>query len=274
MSEAAIHEPHPMEKYIRPGSRVTTFCPGCGDGIIAHSVLRAVDRLDGGIDDYVFVSGIGCAAWIPSPYFAADTLHTTHGRPIAFATGVVLARPDRRVVVISGDGDLGAIGGNHLIHAARRDLDLTVICVNNRIYGMTGGQVAPTTPVGVRTTTTPAGANERPFDLCKLVEAAGASHVARWTAAHPRQITRAVMRAVEHSGFSFIEIVTQCPVHFGKLSGEGRAVAMMDLMRDNSVTVRQAAKLSPEELGQRWVIGDLVAPPAPANADGPSAEAV
>jgi len=268
VSEAATHDPHPMEKYIRPGARVTTFCPGCGDGIIAHSVLRAVDRMGGDIDDYVFVSGIGCAGWISSPYFAADTLHTTHGRPIAFATGVKLARPDRRVVVISGDGDLGAIGGNHLIHAARRDLDVTVICVNNRIYGMTGGQVAPTTPTGVKTTTTPAGSTERPFDLCRLVEAAGASYVARWTAAHPRQITRAVMRGVEHSGFAFVEIVAQCPVHFGKLSGEGRAVPMMHLMRDNSVPVRQAAKLGPGELEGKWVVGDLVAPPAAAPAGG------
>ena len=264
MTEAAVHGPHPMEKYIRPGARVTTFCPGCGDGIIAHSVLRAVDRLGGNIDDYVFVCGIGCAGWIPSPYFAADTLHTTHGRPIAFATGVVLARPDRRVVVISGDGDLGAIGGNHLIHAARRDLDLTVICVNNRIYGMTGGQVAPTTPRGVKTATTPNGAEERPFDLCKLAEAAGASYVARWTAAHPRQITRAVMRGLEHPGFAFIEVVSQCPVHYGKLSGEGGAVAMMDIMRDQSVPVRQAAKLSAEELDKHWVVGDLVPAAGPA----------
>ncbi|MFH1569089.1 MAG: thiamine pyrophosphate-dependent enzyme [Gemmatimonadota bacterium] len=268
MSAPPGHGPHPMAKYIRPGARVTTFCPGCGDGMIAHSVLRAIDRLGGRMDDYVFVCGIGCAGWIPSPYFAADTLHTTHGRPLAFATGVKLARPDLRVVVISGDGDLTAIGGNHLIHAARRDLDLAVLCVNNRIYGMTGGQVAPTTPKGIKTTTTPYGATERPFDLCRLVEAAGASYVARWTAAHPRQLTRAVMRAIEHPGFAFVEIISQCPVHFGKLSGEGRAVAMVELMRDQSVSVRQAARLSGEELEKRWVVGELVAAGAAEPAGG------
>ena len=153
---------HPMAKYLRPGAEVTTACPGCGDGTIAHSILRAIDESGCSMDDFVFVCGIGCAGWIPSPYYNADTLHTTHGRPIAFATGVKLAMPDRRVIVVSGDGDLSAIGGNHLIHAARRDIGLTVVCVNNGIYGMTGGQVAPTTPVGVKTATTPHGASVRP----------------------------------------------------------------------------------------------------------------
>ena len=256
-AEVELQRTHPMEQYIRPGARVTTFCPGCGDGIIAHSVLRAIDRMDADIDDFVFVCGIGCAGWIPSPYFAVDTLHTTHGRPLAFATGVKLARPDRKVVVISGDGDLTAIGGNHLIHAARRDLDLTVLCVNNQIYGMTGGQVAPTTPLGVKTTTTPYGTQERPFDLCRLAEAAGASYVARWTTGHPRQITRTVTKAVDHAGFAFIEIMSQCPVHYGKLSGEGKAVAMMRIMEERSVPLRQANGMAPQELAGRWVVGEL-----------------
>jgi 2-oxoglutarate/2-oxoacid ferredoxin oxidoreductase subunit beta len=256
MSTAA----HPMAKYLRPGKELTTACPGCGDGQIAHSILRAIDQLELDIDDFVFVCGIGCAGWIPSPYFAADTLHTTHGRPIAFATGVKLAAPDRNVMVVSGDGDLTAIGGNHLIHAARRNLDMTVICVNNRIYGMTGGQVAPTTPQGVRTVTTPNGNPEGSFDLCKLVEAAGATYVARWTTAHLRQITRAVIQAMQHRGFSFIEILSQCPVQYGKLSREGGAVATLDHFRDNSVTLRRAENLPPEELEGRWLVGELVAP--------------
>jgi len=247
-----------MARYLRPGREVTTSCPGCGDGMIAHGVLRAIDQLDLDIDEFVFVCGIGCAGWIPSPYFAADTLHTTHGRPLAFATGVKLSRPDRRVVVISGDGDLTAIGGNHLIHAARRNLDLTVICVNNRIYGMTGGQVAPTTPSGVRTVTTPYGNPEPTFDLCELTEAAGATYVARWTTVHPRQITRSVVRALQHPGFAFIEIMSQCPVQYGKLSGEGRAVDMLARFRENSVTRRQAARLRAEDLEQRWVVGEFV----------------
>ncbi|MBT4611689.1 MAG: 2-oxoglutarate synthase [Gemmatimonadetes bacterium] len=248
---------HPMAKYLRPGAEVTTFCPGCGDGMIAHSVLRALDDDGADLDDFAFVCGIGCAGWIPSPYINVDTLHTTHGRPLAFATGVKLAQPDTKVVVISGDGDLTAIGGNHLIHAARRDMDLTVICVNNRIYGMTGGQVAPTTPEGVKTATTPYGAEGRPFDLCRLVEAAGATYVARWTTAQPRFITRSVKRALAHKGFAFIEVMSQCPVHFGKLSGEGSGAHMHDIMRDNSVPLRRAAGLDPADLDGKWVVGEL-----------------
>lgn len=249
---------HPMGKYLRPGSEVTTFCPGCGDGTIAQSLLRAIDQLGLDLDEFVFVCGIGCAGWIPSPYLAADTLHTTHGRPLAFATGVKLARPDRRVVVISGDGDLTAIGGNHLIHAARRDLDLTVLCVNNRIYGMTGGQVAPTTPPGIHTTTTPQGSLERPFDLCRLVEAAGATYVARWTTAQPRFITRSVVRGLQHQGFAFIELISQCPVHYGKMSGEGNAVEMLHGFEENTIPLRKAGQLSPEELAGKWVVGEMV----------------
>ena len=209
------------------------------------------------IDEFVFVCGIGCAGWIPSPYFAADTLHTTHGRPLAFATGVKLALPDRRVVVVSGDGDLTAIGGNHLIHAARRDLDLTVLCVNNRIYGMTGGQVAPTTPPGVRTATTPRGNAERNFELCRLVQAAGATYVARWTTAHPRQITRSVIHALEHTGFSFIEILSQCPVYYGRLSREGSAVEMLEQFRERSITLRRAERLEGGEAEDQWLVGEF-----------------
>ena len=249
---------HPMAKYLRPGSEVTTACPGCGDGVIAHSVLRAIDELQVDIDDFVFVCGIGCAGWIPSPYFDADTLHTTHGRPIAFATGVTLARPDRRVVVISGDGDLSAIGGNHLIHAARRNVELKVICVNNGIYGMTGGQVAPTTPEGVPTATTPYGNPERPFDLCKLVEAAGASFVARWTTAQPRFITRSVVQALEHPGFAFVEIISQCPVHYGKWSKTGNTIDMMEDFKARSVPLRRAKDMGEEELAGKLVIGEFV----------------
>ena len=249
---------HPMARYLRPGKELTTACPGCGDGMIAHSVLRAIDELGISMDEFIFVCGIGCAGWIPSPYFAADTLHTTHGRPLAFATGVKLAAPQRRVMVISGDGDLTAIGGNHLIHAARRDLDLVTLCVNNRIYGMTGGQVAPTTPQGVRTRTTPQGNVERDFDLCKLVEAAGATFVARWTTAHPRQITRSVKHALQHEGFAFVEVISQCPVHYGKLSGEGGATDMLDAYRRQSVTLRQSQRLGAEELEERWVVGEFV----------------
>jgi len=234
------------------------MCPGCGNGIIAHSVLRAIDGLETGMDDFVFVSGIGCTGWIPSPYFNADTLHTPHGRPIAFATGVKLSKPELNVVVFSGDGDLSAIGGNHFIHAARRNIDLTVICVNNSIYGMTGGQVAPTTPTGVRTVTTPYGSLERPFDLCALAKAAGATYVARWTTYHARPLARSVERALRKKGFSFIEVVSHCPVQFGRRSGAGNAVQMMESYRQRSVSVRKAEGLAPEELQDKIVVGALV----------------
>jgi len=181
-----------------------------------QAILRAIDELGLDIDKIVFVSGIGCAAWIPSPHFAADTLHTTHGRAIAFATGVKLFNPSLKVVVVSGDGDLSAIGGNHLIHAARRNIELTVICANNSIYGMTGGQVAPTTPCGAKTVTTPAGSSEPPFDLCKLVKGAGATYIARSTVYHTRELIKYIKKALTHKGFSFIDTISPCYTQFGR----------------------------------------------------------
>lgn len=226
LSEAKHFARHFLrEESIRDGS---TFCPGCGNGIIANAFLKAVKSL--GHDDlsgFAFVSGIGCGAWIPSPHFKADTLHTTHGRAIAFATGLKLSRPELNVVVISGDGDLAAIGGNHLIHAARRNIDMTVICSNNYIYGMTGGQMGPTTFTGDRTSTSPYGNPERPFDLARLVAAAGANYVARWTTAHPNQAARSMKTALERKGFSFIEMISQCPTAYGRRTRTGGPVEMI-----------------------------------------------
>jgi len=210
------------------------------------------------MDEFVFVSGIGCAAWIPSPFFYADILHTTHGRPIAFATGVKLAAPDRRVMVISGDGDLLAIGGNHFIHAARRNIDMVVICVNNSIYGMTGGQVAPTTPVGLRTITSPYGNVENDFDISGLAVAAGATFVARWTVFHALQITKTVRKALNHRGFSLIEIISQCPVQFGRKAGMGNSVQMFDHYKENSVPVRKASSMPEEERAGKIIVGELL----------------
>jgi 2-oxoglutarate ferredoxin oxidoreductase subunit beta len=175
-----------LENYLRPGVKGTPFCPGCGHGILMGLILRSIDELKMDMRKMLFVSGIGCAAWIPSPHFAGDTLHTLHGRAVAFATGAKLANPELCVLIISGDGDLSAIGGNHLIHAARRNLDLKVICANNMIYGMTGGQAAPTTPQGARTATTGQGNPYPPFDLCRLVAAAGATYVARYGVTQPQ----------------------------------------------------------------------------------------
>jgi 2-oxoglutarate ferredoxin oxidoreductase subunit beta len=249
---------HPLAKYIRPSAKTTANCPGCGNGILTQSILRAIEELGLTLDDFVFVSGIGCAAWIPSPSFFADVLHTTHGRPIAFGIGVKAALPGKRVMVISGDGDLTAIGGNHLIHAARRNIAMTVFCVNNGIYGMTGGQVAPTTPLGLTTVTTPFGNVENPFDICELVKGAGASFVARWTTYHPRQIVRTAKKAIQKKGFAFVEVLSQCPVEFGRKTGMGTAVQMLEWYKKQSVTVTRAKDMSPEELRDKIVVGELV----------------
>jgi len=231
-SRLTVINKHFARQYLREETLSTPFCPGCGNGIIANSFLKAV--IDLGHEDlgkFAFVSGIGCGSWIVSPHFRADTLHTTHGRAIAFATGLKLARPDQKVVVISGDGDLAAIGGNHLIHAARRNLDMTVICVNNWIYAMTGGQVGPTTFTGDKTSTTPYGNPERPFDLSRLVAAAGANYVARWTTAHPVQMSRAIKTALTRKGFSFVEVLSQCPTAYGRMTGSGGPVAMLEWLK-------------------------------------------
>lgn len=249
---------HPLAKFIRPSAKTTANCPGCGNGILAQSILQAIEELGLRLDDFVFVSGIGCAAWIPSPSFYADVLHTTHGRPIAFGIGVKVALPHKRVMVISGDGDLTAIGGNHLIHAARRNIAMTVFCVNNGIYGMTGGQVAPTTPLGLTTVTTPFGNAENPFDICELVKGAGAPFVARWTTYHPRQLVRTAKKAILKKGFAFVEVLSQCPVEFGRKTGIGNAVQMLEWYKTKSVGVARAKDMPPAELADRIVVGELV----------------
>ncbi|MFB3816870.1 MAG: thiamine pyrophosphate-dependent enzyme [Candidatus Methylomirabilales bacterium] len=249
---------HPLAKYIRPSAKSTANCPGCGNGILAQAILQAIHELGLSLDDFVFVSGIGCSAWIPSPSFYADVLHTTHGRPIAFATGIKAALPGKRVMVVSGDGDLTAIGGNHLIHAARRNIAMTVFCVNNGIYGMTGGQVAPTTPLGLRTVTTPFGNAENPFDICKLVEGAGASFVARWTTYHPRSIVKTAKKAIQKKGFAFVEVVSQCPVEFGRKTGMGNSVQMLEYYKKNSVSIARAKTMAPAELAGKIVVGEFL----------------
>ncbi len=249
---------HPLRKYLRPSVEATTFCPGCGDGTVLTSILQAIDELGMTMDDFVFVSGIGCAAWIISPNFNADVLHTTHGRPIAFATGIKLSLPEKKVMVVSGDGDLTAIGGNHLIHAARRNIEMVVICANNGIYGMTGGQVAPTTPREARTITTPYGSLENTFDISRMVQAAGASYVARWTAYQPRQMTKSIKKAIQKKGFAFIEAISQCPVQFGAKTGAGGAVEMLEMYRKSSISVKKAVEMSPQEIEDKIVTGEFI----------------
>ena len=197
------------DRYVR--SQPSAFCPGCGGGIILNCFVRALDDLGVDIDQVLAVSGIGCSAWIPSPNFNGDTLHTTHGRAIAFATGAKAFNPDLTTVVFTGDGDGAGIGGNHLIHAARRNIEMTVILVNNMSYAMTGGQIAPTTLHGETTVTSPYGNPESPFDITRLVQAAGATYVAKWSTYHVLELTRSIKEAIQHKGFSFIEILSQCP---------------------------------------------------------------
>ena len=248
---------HRLLKYLRREVLPTTFCVGCGGGTVLNAFAHAVDEMSIDPRGIVCVTGIGCSSWIPSPYFLCDTLHTTHGRAIAFATGVKVMRPDMKVIVIAGDGDLAGIGGNHLIHAARRNLDLTVFLVNNFIYGMTGGQVSPTTPFGARTTTTPYKNVEHPFKIAEIVAAAGAAYVARWTTYHPFQLMESMQTAISRKGFTFVEIMSQCPVSFGKLVGMPDAVTQLRHFRDTSIAVDDAAAMSEEELEGKIVVGRL-----------------
>ncbi len=248
---------HRLMDYVREEIMPHRFCAGCGCGTVLNVFSNVVAELGWQPTQMVCVSGIGCSAWIPSPYFKADTLHTTHGRPIAFATGVKVMRPDMKVIVIAGDGDIAGIGGNHLIHAARRNIDLSVFMVNNMIYGMTGGQVAPTTPEGITTTTTPHGNVEPPFNVANLVVAAGAAYVARWTTYHVFQLMKAMQHAMTKKGFSFIEIVSQCPENYGRRIGLHHGTDFLKRFKEQSVRIAKAREMSEEELQDRIVIGEL-----------------
>jgi 2-oxoglutarate ferredoxin oxidoreductase subunit beta len=268
-----------LESYLRPGVKATTFCPGCGHGILLHGIIRAVAELGLDRKKLLFVSGIGCAAWIPSPHILADTLHTLHGRAVAYATGAKLANPELTVIVVSGDGDLASIGGNHLIHAARRGVDLTVICANNEIYGMTGGQAGPTTLPGTLSATTPLGNPYPAFDLAKLVLGAGAAYVARYPVTQPRPMTDAIKKAIRTPGFAFVEVASPCPTQFGRRNRVEDVGALFDRTRNMTVSREDAAMRSPSELAGRIVVGEwtpddlLLGPGLPPDAAGPGGAA-
>ena len=247
-----------MEKYIRPGVKSTPFCPGCGHGILMGLILRAIDELNMDMTKMLFVSGIGCAAWIPSPHYNGDTLHTLHGRALAFATGAKLANPELCVMVISGDGDLSSIGGNHLIHAARRDIDLKVICANNMIYGMTGGQAASTTPAGAKTATTARGNPYRPFDLTRLVAAAGATYVAKYSVTQPVSVIDSVKKALQHNGFSFLEILSPCPTQYGRRNRLDKPEDMIRDLMERCIPEEEAEGMGEEELAEKIVTGEIL----------------
>jgi len=248
---------HPYEKFLRKDRIPHIWCEGCGNGIILNCFARALDELNMDLNKVVVVSGIGCIGRV-SGYTNTDSFHTTHGRPIAFATGVKLANPELKVVVISGDGDLFAIGGNHFIHAARRNLDIQVVCANNFIYGMTGGQYGPTTPLDTWTTTTPYGNIEQAFNLVHLAAACGSVYVARWTTLQTRWLTESIKKALQKEGFSFIEVVSQCPEIFGRYNKMETAIKMMQWFKEASVVEHFSDPAKAEITPHRIVTGEFV----------------
>jgi 2-oxoglutarate ferredoxin oxidoreductase subunit beta len=237
MSPVIVVDQHPLDKVIRSERMPHIWCPGCGIGIAMRCYAQAI--LDSGIplEKHVIVSGIGCTGRVAG-YMKLDSYHTTHGRAIPFAIGLKLANPSLMVTVFSGDGDLVSIGGNHLIHAARRNMDIKVVCINNFNYGMTGGQAGPTTPKGARATTAPYGNPELPFNLPYLMAAAGANFVSRWTTIHIRQVKDDIGYVFQRRGFAFLEVLAPCPVGFGKSNNIEDGLEEMMLYRQRSVLVR------------------------------------
>jgi 2-oxoglutarate ferredoxin oxidoreductase subunit beta len=249
---------HPADRLLRTDRMPHIWCPGCGIGTVLKALLDAYAESGIPDDDLAVVSGIGCTARVPG-YVRLDSFHTTHGRALPFATGLHLANPRLTVTVVSGDGDLFAIGGNHFIHAARRNVDLLVVCVNNFTYGMTGGQAGPTTPTGHKSTTTPHGNWEAPFNLPNLAAAAGAAYVARWTTLHARPLQATIVEALGKPGFRFIEVVAPCPTAYGRRNKLGEAVEMMKRFHEKSVVMHGA---NPQEvdidLDRELVVGRFV----------------
>lgn len=225
---------NPVNPFLRTERMPSIWCPGCGIGTTVNCFTRALTQSGADLDKVAIVSGIGCSGRVAG-YLNLDSFHTTHGRAIPFATGLKLSNPEMKVVVYSGDGDLFAIGGNHFIHAARRNMDMLVVCVNNHTYGMTGGQVTPTTPTPAIASTTPYGAFENTFNLPYLAESAGATYVARWTTFHVRQLAKTMREALGKKGFRFIEVVSPCPTLYGRRNRIGDGLASMKYYKEKSV---------------------------------------
>jgi len=250
---------HPTEWALRTDRLPHIWCPGCGIGIALGGFVQALREAEVSMDRLSVVSGIGCTGRV-SGYVNCDSYHTTHGRALPFALGLHLANPELQVVVFSGDGDLSAIGGNHLIHAARRNVDLTVICVNNFNYGMTGGQSGPTSQTGARTSTTPKGNVETPFNLPALVAAAGATYVARWTVLDLGRLRRSIVEGLSHKGFAFIEVISPCPIYYGRFNRLGEAIDELRYYKEHTV-VKNSAPLRECDLsvlGGQIVVGKFV----------------
>lgn len=246
-----------IHKYLRHDKKFPhVWCPGCGNGILLGSLIRGIDRTGIEKDDIVIVSGIGCSGRL-SVYVDFNTLHTTHGRALTFATGIKLANPKLNVIVIMGDGDATAIGGNHFIHAARRNLDLTAIVVNNNIYGMTGGQYSPTTPYGALAATALYGNIEHAFSIAELAVMAGAGMVSRGTVYHAAMLDDLIEKAVLRRGFAVVEVISHCHVQYGRRNRMGDAVDMLKLQKVSAIRTEKAAGMSEEELRGKFTIGVL-----------------
>jgi len=247
------------KKYMRTEIMPHAFCPGCGLGLLEKMILMAFEEL--GQEEWdrtVFVSGIGCSGWVPL-YFRRDVAHTLHGRALAFATALKVSRPELNVVVVMGDGDSMGIGGNHLIHAARRNIGITAIIATNMLYSLTGGQMAPTTPEGARTQTTPYGNIEPNFDLMELLKGAGATYLARWTTYHFVQAKNSIKKAIKHKGFAAVEIVSQCPTYAGRyILNRPDPRDMLRWFKENSIPLGVAKTKTPEELKGKIIVGEFL----------------
>lgn len=255
---AAENQAHPQDELLRTDRLPHIWCPGCGIGTVFSCVISAIRKSGIPYDDVAMVSGIGCTGRMAG-YIRLDSFHTTHGRAIPFATGLKLARPQSSVLVCSGDGDLVAIGGNHFIHAARRNMDIKIICVNNLNYGMTGGQLAPSTPFGAKTTTSPIGCPEEPFNFCHLAAACGAVYVARWTSLHIRRLTDSITEAMTRPGFTFVEVLTPCPTAFGRRNKMRKSLDIIRFYHEHSVIRND---IDPKDAGldfnDKLVVGKFV----------------
>ncbi len=247
---------NPLRKYIRNGNLPHFFCPGCGCGQILNYFLKAVDDLKLNLDEIITIGGVGCTARIPV-YLSTDSFHGVHGRTLAWATGIKLYQPELKVVIFAGDGDLVSIGGNHFLHAARRNLDVTVFLVNNLNFAMTGGQVAPTTLFNSITMTTPYGSSENTLDICQLAKCAGATYVSRWSTAKPMQTIKSMKKALQHKGFSLVEILSQCPTNFGRYALKtGDPEKVLRWIEDKSISIAEAKGKEEEEIKDRFILGE------------------
>ena len=257
MATATIQKSDVTHHYLRPHKKFpSVWCPGCGHGVVMGALIRAIDRLGLSKDEVILVSGIGCSSRMPA-YLDFNSLHTTHGRALPFAIGVKFSRPELKLIIVTGDGDALAIGGNHFIHACRRYIDMTAVVLNNHIYGMTGGQGSPTTPANAYSTTTPYGNVEKHFDVTGLAIAAGATFVGRSTVYHTPQLEKMISQAISHRGFSVVEAMSNCHTYFGRLNRQGDSVQMVKAFKENSVMSGKAKGMSAEDLEGKIVIGTL-----------------